>query len=117
MKDWVSFTCGLLRALAVTSLQRSEAFPQLPTISEAALPKYEVVTWWGLLGPARMPREIVGKVHADVVKVLQMADTRDKLASQGVSPAGTSPEEFTAMIQREIAMLAKVVKAANVKLD
>jgi tripartite-type tricarboxylate transporter receptor subunit TctC len=108
---------GRLRALAVTSLQRSAAFPQLPTISEAALPGYEAVTWWGLLGPARMPREIVDKVHADVVKVLQMADTRDKLASQGVSPAGTSPEEFTAMIQREIAMLAKVVKAANVKLD
>jgi tripartite-type tricarboxylate transporter receptor subunit TctC len=108
---------GRLRALAVTSLQRSEAFPQLPTISEAALPGYEAVTWWGLLGPARMPREIVGKVHADVVKVLQMADTRDKLASQGVSPAGTSPEEFTVMIQREIEMLGKVVKAANVRLD
>ena len=108
---------GRLRALAVTSLQRSAAFPQLPTIAEAALPGYEAVTWWGLLGPARMPREIVDKVHADVVKVLQMADTRDKLASQGVSPAGTSPEDFTVMIQREIAMLAKVVKAANVKLD
>lgn len=108
---------GKLRALAVTSLERSEAFPQLPTISEAALPGYEAVTWWGLLAPGRTPREIVNKVHGDVVKVLQTADTREKLARQGVSPAGTSPEQFTAMIQRDIEKLGKVVKAANVKLD
>lgn len=108
---------GRLRALAVTSLERSEAFPQLPTISEAALPGYEAVTWWGLLGPAGMPREVVTKVHADVVKVLAQPDTREKLAGQGVSPAGTSPEDFGAMIERDIEKLGKIVKAANVRLD
>ena len=108
---------GRLRALAVTSLERSDAFPQLPTISEAALPGYEAVTWWGLLAPARTPRDIVDKVHADVVRVLQLPDTREKLASQGVSPAGSSPEAFAAMIRKEIEMLGKLVKAANVRLD
>jgi tripartite-type tricarboxylate transporter receptor subunit TctC len=108
---------GKLRPLAVTGLKRSEAVPQLPTISEAALPGYEAVTWWGLLAPARVPREIVNKVHGDVVKVLQVPDTREKLAREGVSPAGTTPEQFAAMIEKEIVTLGKVVKAANVRLD
>lgn len=108
---------GRLRPLAVTGLKRSDAFPELPTISEAALPGYEAVTWWGLLAPAHTPREIVNKVHGDVVKVLQSPDTKEKLARQGVSPAGTTPEQFAEMIQRDIVKLGKVVKAANVKLD
>ena len=108
---------GKLRALAVTGLKRSEAVPHLPTISEAALPGYEAVTWWGLMAPARTPREIISKVHGDVVRVLQMPDTREKLAREGVSPAGSTPEQFMAMIDKEIVTLGKVVKAANVKLD
>ena len=108
---------GKLRPLAVTGLKRSEAVPELPTISEAALPGYEAVTWWGLFAPARTPRDIVNKIHGDVVKVLQTADTREKLAREGVSPAGTTPEQFAAMIDKDIVTLGKVVKAANVKLD
>ena len=108
---------GKLRPLAVTGLKRSDAVPHLPTIAEAALPGYEAVTWWGLLAPARIPREIVNKIQADVVRVLQMPDTREKLAREGVSPAGTTPEQFAAMIDKEIVTLGKVVKAANVKLD
>jgi tripartite-type tricarboxylate transporter receptor subunit TctC len=108
---------GKLRALGVTSLKRSEAIPQVPTISEAALPGYEAVTWWGLRGPARLPREIVNKIHGDVVKVLHTSDTQDKLAREGVNPAGTSPEQFAAMIQQDIGKMAKIVKAANMKID
>jgi tripartite-type tricarboxylate transporter receptor subunit TctC len=108
---------GKLRPLAVTGLKRSEAVPHLPTIAEAALPGYEALTWWGLLAPARTPREIVNKVQGDVVKVLQMSDTLEKLAREGVSPAGTTPEQFAAMIEKDIVTLGKVVKAANVKLD
>jgi tripartite-type tricarboxylate transporter receptor subunit TctC len=107
---------GKLRPLAVTGPKRSEAVPHLPTISEAALPGYEALTWWGLLAPARTPREIVNKIHGDVVKVLQAPDTRENLARQGVSPAGTSPEQFAAMIDRDIVKMGKIVKAANVKL-
>ncbi|HUP94490.1 MAG TPA: tripartite tricarboxylate transporter substrate binding protein [Burkholderiales bacterium] len=108
---------GRLRPLAVTGLKRSEAVPELPTISEAALPGYEAVTWWGLFAPARTSRDIVNKVHGDVVKVLQSPDTREKLAREGVSPSGSTPEQFAAMIDKDIVTLGKVVKAANVKLD
>ncbi|MGZ5151798.1 MAG: tripartite tricarboxylate transporter substrate binding protein [Burkholderiales bacterium] len=108
---------GKLRALGVTSLKRSNAIPQVPTISEAALPGYEAVTWWGILAPARTPREIVNKIHADTVKALQMPDTLEKLAREGVNPAGTTPEQFATMIQDEMMKMAKIVKAANMKID
>jgi tripartite-type tricarboxylate transporter receptor subunit TctC len=108
---------GKLRALGVTSLKRSDAIPEVPTISEAALPGYEAVTWWGILAPARTPREIVDKIHADVVKALQMPDTLDKLAREGVNPAGTTPEQFATMIQVEMVKMGKIVKAANMKID
>ena len=108
---------GRLRALAVTSMERSAAFPDLPTISEAALTGYEAVTWWGILAPARTPREIVTKIHGDVYRVLQTADTRSRLAAEGVNPSGTSPEQFSLMIRDEIVKMEKIVKAAKVKLD
>jgi tripartite-type tricarboxylate transporter receptor subunit TctC len=106
-----------LRALGVTSLKRSDAIPEVPTIAEAALPGYEAVTWWGILAPARTPREIVNKIYADTVKTLQMPDTLDKLAREGVNPAGSTPEQFAAMIQDEMVKMAKIVKAANMKID
>jgi tripartite-type tricarboxylate transporter receptor subunit TctC len=108
---------GKLRALGVTSLKRSDAIPEVPTISEAALPGYEAVTWWGILAPARTQREIVNKIHADTVKALQMPDTLDKLAREGVNPAGTTPEQFATMIQVEMVKMGKIVKAANMKID
>jgi tripartite-type tricarboxylate transporter receptor subunit TctC len=108
---------GRLRPLAVTSAKRSPALPELPTIAEAALPGYEAVTWWGLLAPARTPREIVNKIHADVVRVLEMPDTKARLAAEGVNGSGSSPSEFAAMIQAEIVKMAKIVKAANIKID
>jgi len=110
-------TQGRLRALAVSSAKRSESFPELPTIAEAALPGYEAVTWWGLLGPARLPREIVTKIHADVVNVVKMPDVRERLVREGVTAAATSPEQFQAMIDRDIVLHAKIVKAANIRID
>jgi tripartite-type tricarboxylate transporter receptor subunit TctC len=89
----------------------------VPTISEAALPGYEAVTWWGLLAPARTPRDIVNKIHGDVVKALQMPDTKEKLAKEAVIPGGTTPEQFSAMIQEEMVKMARIVKAANMKVD
>jgi tripartite-type tricarboxylate transporter receptor subunit TctC len=106
-----------LRPLAVTSAARSPTVPDLPTIAEAALPGYEAVTWWGILGPARLPRGIVDKIHADVVRVLAMPDTKAKLANEGVNGSGSSPAQFARMIDTEIVKMAQIVKAANVKLD
>lgn len=108
---------GRLRPLAVTSAARSPTVPDLPTIAEAALPGYEAVTWWGILGPARLPRGIVDKIHADVVRVLAMPDTKAKLANEGVNGSGSSPAQFARMIDTEIVKMAQIVKAANVKLD
>ena len=108
---------GRLRPLAVTSSTRSPALPELPTIAEAALPGYEAVTWWGILAPARTPRDIVNKIHADVVRVLDMPETKARLATEGVNPSGSSPEQFATMIQNEIVKMAKIVKAANIKID
>ena len=106
-----------LRPLGVTSLKRFDALPEVPTISEAALPGYEAVTWWGVLAPARTPREIVAKLHSDIVKVLEMPDTKEKFAREAVNPAGNSPEQFAARIQTEMVKMAKIVKAANMKID
>ena len=108
---------GKLRALAVTSLERSAAVPALPTVAEAALPGYEAETWWGLLAPARTSRDIVDKVHTDVVKALQQPDTLEKLAREGVRPSGSTPAQFTAMIDKDIVTMAKIVKAADIKID
>lgn len=108
---------GKLRPLGLTGLKRSDAFPGVPTIAEAALPGYEAVTWWGLLAPARTPREIVMKIYGDTAKVLQLPDTREKLAREGVNPVGSTPEQFAAMIQEDIVKMGKIVKAANMKID
>ena len=108
---------GKLRALGVTSLKRFDAIPEVPTISEAALPGYEAVTWWGILAPARTPRDIVNRIHGDVVKVLQMPDTKEKLAKEALNPGGNTPEQFSAMLQDEMVKMAKIVKAANMKVD
>jgi tripartite-type tricarboxylate transporter receptor subunit TctC len=108
---------GKMKPLAVSSLKRSQTFPNLPTISEEALPGYEAGIWWGLLAPAATPPEVINKLHADFVKVLQMPDTQQKLLSQGGEPVGSTPAEFQKMIVTEIAQWAKVVKAAGIKAD
>jgi tripartite-type tricarboxylate transporter receptor subunit TctC len=106
-----------LRALAVTSRERSPAFPDLPSIAETALPGYEAVTWWGILAPARTPRDIITKLHADVVRALQHPDTKVRLAAEGVNASGISPDAFAKLIDDEILKMAKIVRAANVKID
>ena len=112
---------GRMRALAVTTLKRDSAFstvfPNLPTVAEAGVPGYEAGSWWGVLAPARTPRPIVNKLQGDIVKVLQMPDTRTKLMSQGGDPGGNTPEQFTALLQEELVKWAKLVKAAKIKID
>jgi tripartite-type tricarboxylate transporter receptor subunit TctC len=112
---------GRMRALAVTTLKRTSAFskvfPDLPTVAEEALPGYEAGSWWGVLAPARTPRAVITKLHADIVKALQVPDTRNKLMGQGADPGGNTPEQFTALLHEELAKWAKLVKAAKIKID
>jgi tripartite-type tricarboxylate transporter receptor subunit TctC len=108
---------GKLRALAVTSLRRSSAAPQLPTVAESGYPGFEVTVWFGLLAPARTPAAIVRRLHLETVKALALPDLRAKLADLGLEGIGNSPDEFAAVIKSDIPKWAKVIKDAGIKLD
>ena len=108
---------GKLRAIAVTSLKRAPALPDVPTISESGLPGFEASSWFGVLAPAGTPAPIVARINAEVNKWLQSADAREKLLAQGAEAAGGSPEQFAAHIRAETDKWAKVVKASGAKVD
>ncbi len=106
-----------VRALAVTTAKRSRFMPDLPTIAEAGVPGFEASTWHGVLVPAGTPIAIVDRLNAEINRMLQLADVRERLAALGAEIVGGSPKDFTDHIQREIPKWAKVVKAANVQLE
>ena len=108
---------GALRGIAISGSSRSPALPQIPTFAEAGLPKLEVSTWQGILAPARVPRDIVTKISRDVAQVLGTRDVHDKLNAQGAMPFVSTPEQFAALMRDETARYAKVVEAANIRLD
>jgi tripartite-type tricarboxylate transporter receptor subunit TctC len=108
---------GRLRGIAVTTSARSASSPDLPTIAELGYPDFEASSWFGLLGPAGLPREIAMKIQAEVVRVLKIAEIREKLVQQGVDPVGSTPDEFAAYIRAETAKWAKVVKASGAKAN
>jgi len=108
---------GKLRAIAVTSAQRSPALPNIPTIAESGLPGFEASSWFGLLAPAGTPPAIVARVNADVNEWLQTAEAKEKLLAQGAIPAGGTPEQFAAHIRAETEKWAKVVKVSGAKVD
>lgn len=108
---------GRLRALAVTSLKRTLAAPEFPTIAESGYPGFEATSWQGLFAPARTPTTIIGKLHLETVKALAQPDLRAKLADLGLEGIGNSPDEFAAIIKAEIPKWAKVIKNAGIKAD
>jgi len=108
---------GKLRALAVTTLKRSSAVPELPTIAESGFPGFESTGWNGLLAPARTPATILRKLRLETVKALALPDVRAKLADLGVEGIGNSPDEFAAVIKSEIPKWAKVIKESGMKAD
>ena len=108
---------GKLRALAVTSLTRSPAAPEVPTIAESGYPKFETAAWYGLMFPTSTPREIVARTNAATMVVLALPDIRERLMHEGSEPLGSTPAQFGAYIKAEIAKWSGVVKAANLKAD
>ena len=111
---------GRLKALAVTSGQRSQAMPELPTIAEAggpALKSYEASSWFGLLAPAGTPADIIARLHQETAKALATPAIRERLQSQGAIPSGMSPAEFGKFIDAETKKWAQVVKASGAKID
>lgn len=108
---------GKVRALAVTSPQRSPAAPEVPTMAESGVQGCEIFEWNALLAPAATPPDIVKRLHAEVAKVMAMEDIRAKFADLGAQAVGSNPEELAAFLKLEMAKWAEVVKAANVKIE
>jgi tripartite-type tricarboxylate transporter receptor subunit TctC len=107
---------GKLRGLAVTAPKRLAALPDLPAMAEA-LPGFEVVGWYGIIGPAGMPKPIVTRLHDELVKILNRPDIRERIVADGSEPAGTTPEEFRLFMLADLAKWAKLVKESGAKLD
>ena len=108
---------GRLRALAVTTTKRIGAAPDVPTMAESGLPGYEVVLWHGLVGPKGLPRAIVERINTEANQILKVKEMDTLLATDGVAPAGGTPEQFAATIKSDIERWGKVVKQAGVKVD
>jgi tripartite-type tricarboxylate transporter receptor subunit TctC len=106
---------GPVRALAVTSAQRSKALPDVPTVAEAGVPGYDVSVWWGFLGPAKLPPEIVAKLEADLKTALQDPSVLFTLDKIGAMPVGSSSKEFDAYMHAEATKWEPVLKAANIR--
>ena len=107
---------GRLRALAVTAPRRIAALPELPAMAEA-LPGFEVVGWYGVIGPANLPRPIVERLHDELVKILNRPDVRERIVADGSEPVGSTPEEFRQFMLTDLAKWAKVVTESGAKLD
>jgi tripartite-type tricarboxylate transporter receptor subunit TctC len=108
---------GRLRGIAVTGDARSAVLPDIPTMAEAGLPGVETNTWQGILAPAGTPKEVVQKLSAEVRRILSLPEIAAKLAGQGVNPLPTTPEAFTALMRSDTAKIAKIIKAANIKIE
>ena len=109
---------GRLRALAVTTLARSPALPELPTIAESGLPGFDLTTWFGVMAPAGTSPEIVARLNAEIVRDLNAKDMRERLEKMGAGvPANNTPEHFAAFIRDEAAKYAKVVRESGAKVE
>ncbi|HEV7822462.1 MAG TPA: tripartite tricarboxylate transporter substrate binding protein [Burkholderiales bacterium] len=108
---------GRLRAIAVTTEKRIAAAPTVPTIDESGVKGYNVILWHGLIAPKNLPRPILDRVNGDLNKALQAKDMQERLAGDGVSAAGGTPEQFAALIKKDIEVWRAVVKKAGVKAE
>jgi tripartite-type tricarboxylate transporter receptor subunit TctC len=106
---------GRLRALATTGARRSTALPDLPTVAEAGVPGYEASLWYGFVGPARIPADIVQRLNAEIVAVLALPDVRERLTGQGVEAHSTTADDFTRLLASDVARWAKVVQKAGIQ--
>jgi tripartite-type tricarboxylate transporter receptor subunit TctC len=106
---------GAIRALGVSSAKRSEAMPDVPAIAQAGVPDYEATQWYGLAAPTGTPPDVIARLHGEAVRALATNDMKDKLASDGAEPVGTTPAEFAIHIKTELEKWAKVARAAKIE--
>jgi tripartite-type tricarboxylate transporter receptor subunit TctC len=108
---------GKLRGVAVTSLERSQLFPDLPTISETGLKGFQSGTWQGIFVPRGTPEPVIRLLNREIVAIVKLPEVRKRFDSEGGVPVGNTPQEFAVWLKAEIAQWAKVVKAANITLE
>ncbi len=114
---WPLAKGGKLRALAVTTAKRSAVAPDVPTLSESGLAGYEVGSWQGVFAPAGTPPAIVKRLNAEIVKIINMPDVKEKLIGLGAEPVGNTSEEFAALVKTEVVKWAEVVKKSGARID
>ncbi len=108
---------GRLKVLGVSGTKRYPPLPNVPTVNESGLPGFDALNWYPLMAPAGTPRDLVMKLNTEAIKALNSPDVRDKLMAQGLIPAPMSPEQLGQFIREDYERWARVIKAANVKLD
>jgi tripartite-type tricarboxylate transporter receptor subunit TctC len=108
---------GKVQPIASTRLKRTPAYPNLPTVAELGYPGFDVGTWYGLMGPAGLPRDVVLKINREVIRILALPDVKEKLDQVGAEDGGGTPEQFAEFVRAEIAKYTKIVKDAGLKLD
>lgn len=107
---------GKLRAIAVTAPRRVGAYQDLPAMNEA-VPGFEVIGWYGIMGPAKLPQPIIAKLHGDLIKILGTPEVRERIVADGSEPVGSDPEAFRQYLLADLATWAKLVKESGAKLD
>jgi tripartite-type tricarboxylate transporter receptor subunit TctC len=108
---------GRLKAIAVGSLQRSVAAPEVPTVAESGIPGFEAVAWISIAAPAGTPPAIINKLNAEIVRIVALPDIRERFLALGAEPVGNTPEEFAAYLKSEIAKWGKVIKESGARVD
>jgi tripartite-type tricarboxylate transporter receptor subunit TctC len=108
---------GRLRALAVTSVQRSPSVPELPTVAESGIAGFEALTWHGLVVPVATPAPVIARINTEFNGALATSELKERLATQGVEARGGKPEEFAAFLRTEIPKWTKVVRDSGAKVD
>ena len=108
---------GEFRALAVTGKTRWRDFPDVPTVAEQGIPGFEVISWTGLAGPAKLPAPIVERLNAELRRAISVADVKGKLESMGGDPRATTPAEMRALVASQFATWTRLAKEANISLD
>jgi tripartite-type tricarboxylate transporter receptor subunit TctC len=106
---------GRLRVLAIGGTKRSTVLPDVPPMAEAGVPGFDFAAWTGYLAPAGTPRDVIAKLHADIVRTVNAPEVREKMTTLGFELVGNTPEEFAALIRNDIARFGKLVKAAGIK--
>ena len=108
---------GRIKALAVTTGERSKLAPDLPTMAEAGMPGFDISTWFGILAPAGTPPDVIAKWNSELVKAMNAPDVREKMLAQGADPSPTTPAQFAAFIAKEREKYARIVKASGARVD